>query len=462
MGILIAGVSSGSGKTTFTLGLMRALKNRGMDVGAFKAGPDYIDPMFHRLAVAGPSYNLPGWMVSDEMLNYLYKKRSLKTEIDIIEGVMGYFDGHRTDSIFGSSAHLAETVDADVLVIMDGSGMALTAAAIVKGLVSFHTPSRIKGVVFNKIKSPYHYELLKDAVEKHTGIPCYGYLCPDEDVILESRHLGLVQAQETNKIEAKIEKMAQLVEATVDVAGLIKAFKKNVDQMDEIGYDIRGPFERVIEDQMALLKTQAEGLIIGYASDLAFSFYYDENLETLRELGVTLKPFSPLHDSTLPSGCHGLYLGGGYPEVFAETLSKNHHMLHEIQAFGKAGRPIYAECGGYMYLTSSIKTLEGNEYPMVNLLDAKAVMTERLQHFGHVEATLSAITAESVTYKGHEFHHSIIETKSDSPEYLISVQRNQQKWSCGLCTNRTLGTYVHAHFYSNLELLKVLIKFWKS
>ena len=418
--------------------------------------------MFHRLAASGPSYNLPGWMVSDEIIAYLYQKRSMDTDFDIIEGVMGYFDGHTTDAILGSSAHLAETIDADVLVIMDGSGMALTAAAIVNGLVSFHTPSRIKGVVFNKIKSPYHYQLLKEAVEKHTGIKCYGYLCPDEDVILESRHLGLVQAQETYKIEDKIQKMANLVEATVDVEGILKAFKKKVDQKDAIGYDKRGMITNPLDAKLDLLSKEAKDLVIGYAHDLAFSFYYDENLATLRELGVTLIPFSPMYDTHLPTGCHGLYLGGGYPEVFAKILSSNLTMLRDIHSFGKAGRPIYAECGGYMYLTTAITTIEGKEYPMVDLFKAKAIMTDRLQHFGHVVSTITGLAESDIVYRGHEFHHSVVETQSDAPKFLISVQRRDQNWPCGLYVNRTLGTYVHAHFYSNLELLDVLIKFWKS
>lgn len=462
MGILIAGVSSGSGKTTLTLGLMRALKNRGLAVGAFKAGPDYIDPMFHRIAISGPSYNLPGWMLEDEVIQYLYHKRTQSTEIDVIEGVMGYYDGHTTDSILGSSAHLAETIGADTLLIIDGSGMALTAAAVIDGMVSFHKPSRIKGVIFNKVKSTHHYALLKEAVEKHVGIPCFGYLCPNQEIVLESRHLGLVQAQETYKIDEKIEKMAQWVEATVDVEGIIRRFKKNVDPQRVFGYDVDGDMSRFIEAKIAGLRCEAKDLVIGYASDLAFSFYYDENLMTLKELGVILKPFSPMYDLKLPDGCKALYLGGGYPEVFAKELSLNQSMIDAIRRFGESGQPIYAECGGYMYMTNSITTIEGVTYPMVGLLDAHALMTDRLQHFGHVEATLTGLSEPQVHYKGHEFHHSIIESNMPAPEYLISVKRKSQSWSCGLFSKRTLGTYVHAHFYSHLDFLEALINFWNG
>ena len=272
MGLMIAGVSSGSGKTTLTIGLMRALKNRGVDVAAFKAGPDYIDPMFHRLATHGASYNLPPWMVDEETLNYLYEKRSFGRDISIVEGVMGYFDGHSFESIEGSSAHLADILGIGTVIIMDASSMSLTAAALIEGLMRFHEPTRIKGVIFNKVKSQGHYELLKNAVETHLEITCYGYLKPSSSVELQSRHLGLIQAKEDLEIETKIEMMAALVEETVDIERLFEDFKNVVDQSVIVAYDDSGSsFIQASLDRMRHALSKNGGLRVGFAYDDAFS-----------------------------------------------------------------------------------------------------------------------------------------------------------------------------------------------
>jgi len=464
MGLMIAGVSSGSGKTTLTIGLMRALKNRGLNVGAFKAGPDYIDPMFHRLATKGSSYNLPPWMMSDDTLKYLYEKRSQSHDISIVEGVMGYFDGHSFETIEGSSAHLAEVLEIGVVIIMDASSMALTAAALLDGLLRFHTPSRIKGVIFNRVKSKGHYELLKNAVDQHLEITCYGYMKPSNEVQLESRHLGLIQAQEDSGVEDKIEKMAALVSETVDVDRLFQDFNNSVDQSKIVAYDGSGSSRF----QAALLKLKLEvakkgGLKVGLAVDDAFSFYYDENLETLRDIGITLVPFSPISDCAVPASVDALYLGGGYPEVFANALMENKLMRESIKVRAQIGMPIYAECGGLMYLMKTLEDSRGVVYDMVGIFDGHSKMTDRLQHFGHVDARLHVPihgNVNSVNYRGHEFHHSVV-TAYDT-EMGIEVKGKYETWQCGYYHNNVLGTYVHNHFYSNLSFLEWLVNFFSQ
>lgn len=314
---MIAGVASGSGKTTLTLGILRALKNRGIPVAPFKAGPDYIDPMFHRLASGQPSTNLAGWLLSESDLMELYRKRGDAATVKVIEGVMGYFDGHHAETIEGSSAALASILNVGVIIVFDASSMALTAAAIISGLASFHAPTQIRGVIFNQVKTEGHYLLLKSAVEQHTNIKCYGYLKPDASVIMESRHLGLVQAAEDQTIAWKIEQMAKMVEETVDLDGLLASSSFDaVDYFDDMTYDGEGMhWTRSLEATNMPLR-------VAIAKDEAFSFYYDENLALLEKAGVQLIPFSPLKDIQLPDTINGVYLGGGYPEVLQRSLAK--------------------------------------------------------------------------------------------------------------------------------------------
>lgn len=448
MGIMIAGISSGSGKTTLTIGLLRALTNRGIDVAAFKAGPDYIDPMFHKKATGRAAFNLPAWMVDEASLKHLYAKRSEGHSLSIVEGVMGYFDGHHESSIIGSSAHLAELLGLDVVLVMDGSSMALTAAAVVEGLVNFHKPSRVSGVIFNRVRSEHHYGILKASVEARTGIKCYGYLKPDDSVILESRHLGLVQAEEDSALEAKMERMAKLVEDTVLVDALISDFRSAVDHGRNHLYDSKvSEIKRHVHD--------FGGLCLGVAMDAAFSFYYEENLALFKEVGINIKLFSPMVDSALPDGVEALYLGGGYPEVFADELEANTSMRASIKEAAQKGMPIYAECGGLMYLTDTIMTVDGKESKMIGLFSGSAHMTNKLQRFGHVHATFP----NGLEIKGHEFHHSLI--VDDDAEQIIRVKGNKGMWTCGHLKDNVLGTYVHTHFYSNLDFALYLINFFR-
>ena len=461
MGVIITGISSGSGKTTLSIGLMRAFTNKGYHVVAFKSGPDYIDPMFHRLAVRGNSYNLPMWMLEDDVIDDLYQKRSENTDISVVEGVMGYFDGHDVTSIHGSTAHLAQTIHTPVIAVLDASSMSLTAAAMIQGLVLFDQPTMIKGVIFNHIKSEYHYQLLKNAVQLHTHVKCYGYLKPNDDIVLESRHLGLVQANEVDYIEEKIEKMAKWVTDTVDVEAIFDDF--NNAKMSV-------PLKRNSFDPHLILGKQT--LRIGIAKDDAFSFYYDENISLIEEIGMTWVPFSPIIDEVLPESLDGLYIGGGYPELYADALEANVSMRASILDFATDGKPIYAECGGLMYLMSKLVLKDGKSYDMAGVFHGRAIMTDSLQRFGYVEAELdctkwaksdklsSVRVPRKIKYRGHEFHHSKVE--GCEAEQLIAIHKNERHWTCGYSVHRVLATYVHNHFYSNLDFVKFLISFYRG
>ncbi|MBE0450233.1 MAG: cobyrinate a,c-diamide synthase [Clostridia bacterium] len=454
-GIMIAGVSSGSGKTTFTMGLMHVIKKRGFNVRAFKTGPDYIDPMFHRHVLKDRSYNLPLWIINDETIKSLYLHSLKKGDIPIVEGVMGYYDGHSGNSDFGSSSHLAELLDLSVIIMMDASHMALTAAAIIKGLHEFKTPSKIRGVIFNNINSFKHYTLLKEAVESHTSVQCYGYLERNCGFEIKSRHLGLLQAEEISDLDQRIEAIGASIETTVNIQKIMDDCLKKANQLDDFSLEVYD-LERLNKIQSQI--KGRNGLKLGIAMDEAFSFYYDHNLELLLGLGVELIPFSPLKDKVLPVECDALYIGGGYPEVFADVLEANESFRNDIKDKMLSGLPVYAECGGLMYLAESITNLDGKKNAMVGYFDAEVQMTSRLQHFGHVEAVFT-IGQSKIVYRGHEFHKSLFLPLSHI-DTRISVVKSDQSWTCGYNLRNTIATYVHNHFYSNLEFLEFLVGFW--
>lgn len=470
--LIIGGASSGSGKTTFSIGLMKALLDRGIDVQPYKVGPDYIDPMFHRHVTRRSSYNLPVWMVPDETIKYLFAKRLEKRSFAVIEGVMGYYDGKMASGIEGSTAYLAQLLDVPALIIFDASSMALSAAAIVHGFSTFVEKSMIKGVVLNNVASEMHYQLLKSGIESHTGVKCYGYLKKDPNIHLGSRHLGLLQAQEIDNLDEKVAYISKQIDMTVDVEGLIKdfnfdfeAFNQSLEKQTVAHSLLDSQDSRVrslerLDESIQDLKSKVVkmgGLKIGIAQDKAFSFYYDENLETLREIGIDLIPFSPLEDKEIPK-CDGLYIGGGYPEVFSHEISGNLTMLASIRHHLESGMPCYAECGGLMFLTNSITSGDQPD-PMVGFFDAKSEMTTKLQRFGLIEVNLEGLLGQSMTFRAHEFHKSKIEDLSEIQK-LYKVSKGTRTWTCGYYKNNTLATYAHHHFYANINFLSLLIDLW--
>jgi cobyrinic acid a,c-diamide synthase len=450
---MLAGTSSDVGKTTVVLGIMRALRNRKLKVQGYKAGPDYIDTAFHTFATGVPSRNLDTWMLESDVIKDLIGKHSKEADIAIMEGVMGMYDGADVKTLEGSSAHLAKMTKTPVILVINGAGVAASAAAMVLGFKMFDTDVDIKGVIVNKVSGEYHYNLIKEAIEHHVHIPCVGYLTKNENISLKSRHLGLIPSIEVDELDDKINEVASMIEATCDLDLLME-----IASSAQL-YDV------------PKVKTVNKTLRIGLPLDSAFNFYYQDNLDLLEEMGCELVKFSPLNDKTLPPSLDGLYIGGGFPEIFAKELSENHSMLTSIKESIKKGLPTYAECGGLMYLTSYIKKLDGESFDMVGIFDNGSEMTKKLQRFGYVKVVQNSDTTignKGLEFKGHEFHRSIVVEKpydlTDIQSYDIKKAKKLQDltWHCGYMKYNCLGGYPHIHFYSNKEVASGFINTCKT
>ena len=428
--ILLAGVSSGCGKTTVTCAVLQALVNRGMKVGAFKCGPDYIDPMFHSRIIGAKSANLDLHFFSENTLRYLLARNAADRDISIIEGVMGYYDGMGLTSTRASSYEVAGVTDSPVVLVVGAKGASLSVLATIHGFLTFCPRPRIQGVILNRI-SPMAYAALSKEIEARFGIRCFGYLPQMADCALESRHLGLVTAAEVENLREKLQALAQQAEKTVDLDGLL--------HLADLAEPVR--CEPVV-------LPKREPVRIAVARDKAFCFYYEDSLDALREMGAELVEFSPLTDCELPRNIHGLYLGGGYPELYAKQLSENRSMRGTVSAALKNGLPCIAECGGFMYLTERI-----GEYPMVGHLPGACFDTGRLTRFGYVtlrakEDNLLCKAGEEIP--GHEFHHWDCTCPGSG---FTADKSSGRSWDCAVVTDRLYAGYPHFHFYANPAFL---------
>ena len=429
--ILLAGTNSGCGKTTVTCAVLQALVSRGMKVGAFKCGPDYIDPMFHSRIIGAKSANLDLFFFRENTLRYLLVKNAMNQDVSIIEGVMGYYDGMGLTTIRASSYEVAKVTDSPVVLVVSAKGASLSVLATIQGFLNFCPDSNIRGVILNQI-SPMTYAALAKEIESRFGIRAYGYLPKMTDCTLESRHLGLVTAAEVENLREKLQVMAAHAEKTIDLNGLLKL----AESANPVSY------ERVS-------LPRKEPVRIAVARDKAFCFYYEDSLEALRDMGAELIDFSPLNDETLPENIHGLYLGGGYPELYAEKLSQNHYMLASIRGALEEGLPCIAECGGFMYLTEAI-----GEHPMVAYLPGKCFDNGKLTRFGYVmlrakEDNMLCKAGEEIP--GHEFHH----WDCTQPGNCFTATKSTGKsWDCAVATDTFYAGYPHFHFYANLSFAK--------
>lgn len=446
--IVIAGTNSGCGKTTVSMGIMAALVKRGMKVQPFKVGPDYIDPMFHTFITGRDSRNLDSWLLDEDTVRYLFKKNSLDSDIAIIEGVMGFFDGYGGKSIEGSTAHVAQIIGAPVVLVINGEAMSLSAAAIVKGFADFDRTVNIKGVIINNISGERHYQILKEAIERHTGISVLGYLKRESEINLESRHLGLVTSSEVDTLKEKVDLLAAMIEKTIDIDLLLKLSKES----NEIAAN-----EIIIEP---VGKPR-----IAVALDRAFNFYYKDNIDLIKMLGAEIEYFSPISDKKLPQNIDGLYMGGGYPEVWAKELQNNLSMRQDIKKHIEAGLPTYAECGGFMYLTDSLQDKYGNEYDMTGIIPGGCQMTNSLKRFGYVYVKITEdniLAKAGAEIRAHEFHFSEANIK-ETVTTCYNVSKNNdssdgKSWTCGFKVNNLLAGYAHMHFWANTEFARGFIK----
>jgi cobyrinic acid a,c-diamide synthase len=453
--LVIAGTSSGVGKTTVTLALLAALKAKGRRVQSFKVGPDYIDPGHHRMVTGRPSRNLDGWMLGLAVNREIFLRAAADADLSIIEGMMGLFDGSSPTDESGSTAELAKQLKAPVLLAIDGSAMARSAAAMASGYARFDPALNVVGVLFNRVGSEGHYRLLKEAVEAETDLAVVGYLRPDTELTIGDRHLGLVTAIEQGASDL-YQKLGRAAIETVDL-DLVEALARSVAE------SVRGEALGVRREESSPYASRFalhERVRIGIAYDAAFCFYYPDNLELLEAEGGELVRFSPLRDRALPE-MDLLYLGGGYPELQGAELAKNQSMKNAIRTFADRGGTIYAECGGMMYLTRAIQDFEGRTHEMVGLFPADAVMRKPGLTLGYREVEITkpcSLGMPGTKARGHEFHYSSL-IPTGPLDYVCSVTdaKGTVRSPDGLVKGNCVALYTHLHFGSQPELARALV-----
>lgn len=444
-GILIAGTSSGSGKTTFTAGLLTALRTRGLRVQPFKVGPDFIDPSYHTLAAGKPCRNLDGHLTSPELVPWLYRRGSSGSDLALVEGVMGLYDGLGPEGLY-SSAWTARTLGLPVLLIVDARASSISAAATVYGFSRLPgLAPEIIGVVLNNVGGESHAAVVTEAVQERTGIPVLGWLPKIPEASFPSRHLGLVPAAERGELVIQLDRIARHITERVDL-----------DRLTNLARSAKNGGKAP-----SLPEKAGEGIRIGIARDEVFTFYYHDALDLLVELGAELIPFSPLRDKVLPEGLRGLFLGGGYPEEFIGPLSENQSFLESLRRAHRSGTPIYAECGGMMYLGKTMSSRGGITAPMAGLLDMETVMTDRLQRFGYVEAEVQEETIlqeKGWIIHGHEFHYSQAEGEPPTGYHVRRTSKPLVSWTEGYLRPNLLASYVHLHFWNDPRMAQRFLK----
>lgn len=443
--IVIAGTQSGVGKTTVATGLMAVL-SKSLRIQPFKVGPDYIDSAYHTFITGRKCRNLDGYLLSEEIIRYLFCKNSAGAQMAVVEGVMGLFDGARPQNDEGSTAQVAKILKAPVILVLDGSGMATSAAAMAAGYQNFDKALEVAGVIINRVSGEGHYRILKEAIEHHTCLRVFGYLTEEAEIELPSRHLGLVPSVEMPDLREKLGRLANMIEKTVEIKELI---------------DFAASWDRGIPiSSFRVEKLAPPGSInLAVAWDKAFNFYYWDNLDLLEDLGANLQYFSPLEDKDIPPSSQGILMGGGFPEVFAGELEDNLSMKENIRMHLAKGIPYLAECGGLMYLMERLILLDGRSFKMVGWLSGVCRMTQRLQRFGYAELELQkgCIYGQAgLKTRIHEFHHSQVEEVNEPRAYLLSKDLSQTKrnWQCGFIKGGGIAGYPHFHYYSNIELAR--------
>ncbi len=446
--IMLAAPSSGSGKTLVTCGLLQALHNRSLQVSAFKCGPDYIDPMFHTRVIGVPSRNLDTFFADGDTVRYLFAKHAEKSDLSVIEGVMGFYDGVAGITAEASSWDLADETDTPVILVVNAKGMSLSVAAQIQGFLSVpamikkagRKDSHIRGVILNQT-SPMLYPELKKLIEEALPVKVLGYVPRLEAGVIESRHLGLVLPDEMADLKERLNRLAAVMEETVDLDALIGMAKD------------AGELEISIPEGLQKLEKREEANPrIAVARDEAFCFYYEDNLDLLRELGAELVFFSPLHDRKLPDGIQGILIGGGYPELYAGQLSGNITMRQSVREAIAAKIPCIAECGGFMYLHETMEDMENKSWPMVGSIPEHVHRTDRLGRFGYI--TLTANKAQlygkqGSQIKGHEFHY--FDSSGNGSAFHAEKPHRKRSWDCIAADDSLAAGFPHLYYYSNPE-----------
>ncbi|MRN55873.1 cobyrinate a,c-diamide synthase [Paenibacillus monticola] len=448
---VVAGTGSGSGKTTVTLGLMRAFAQRGLKVQGFKCGPDYIDPTYHAAVTGCPSHNLDSWMTSNDYLMDHFVQASEAADLSIIEGVMGLYDGKEPLGLTGSTAEIAILTDSPVLLVVDVRSMGRSAAAIVLGFQQLEPRVRIAAVIVNRCGSASHYETVKAAIEESCGIPVIGWLLRDNSLSIPERHLGLLPAIERGELEPLFNYAAERVAEGTDLDRLMAIAQAATPLQNP-------PVELGLLGQSIPIDTSP---VIAVARDAAFNFYYTDNLELLVRAGARLIEFSPLRGEGVPEQADGLYLGGGFPEEFASVISRNLAFMEDLRAAADNGMPLYAECGGYMVLARSLTDRAGRQHEMAGIIPAHTVMLERRAALGYREVTAredNLLLKQGEGLRGHEFHYSVMNYDNTQRSYAYDSKGRGGSQPEGYVRGNIMAAYAHIHLASYLPAASRLVE----
>lgn len=439
--LMLAAPASGTGKTTLAVGLLRALLDRRARPSAFKCGPDYIDPMFHRHVLGVPGRNLDLFFTSPEIVRGLLLSGAGRSDVALLEGVMGYYDGV-ADTAGASSWQLAVETETPVVLALRPDGASLSLAAVINGFASFRDESMIRGVVLTRC-GRRRYDKLAPMLERETGLPVFGHLPDVPEAVFESRHLGLITPGGIDSLRERIGLLAERVAETVDVDGLL--------ELARTALPLRGGLP-------AMQPVADRPVRIAVARDEAFCFYYEENLELLETLGAELAYFSPIRDAGIPEGARGLYLGGGYPELHAAALAENAGMRSAVAEFARSGLPTLAECGGFLYLHSAIEDGEGRSHPMVGLFPGTGRNARALRRFGYVRMTArkdNVLCESGDGIGGHEFHYWDCDDPGDA---FVARKVGGEEWSCVKADDGLFAGFPHLYFWSNPAFAKRFVK----
>ena len=438
-GLLIAGTASGVGKTTVALAIMAGLRRRGLAVQPFKCGPDFLDTGHHTRICDRVARNLDTWMLSVEANRSVLRNAARGADVIVAEGMMGLFDGKNGSTEIGSSAEIAKLLKLPVVLVVDAAKSARSVAAMVLGFEIFDEDLRLAGVILNRVAGDRHYEMLREAIESSCTTKILGWLPLEPAIAIPERHLGLQgAAEQAADSHAAIDAFAALAAKHLDLDGLLEL---------ECGLEMAG-----VKPLRVATLSSVDAVRVGVPSDHAFSFYYEDNLDLLREQGAEIVWFSPITDASLPSGLDALYLGGGYPELHAEQLSGNRQMLEEVRTFAASGRPVYAECGGMLYLSESL-SVDEDSYAMAGVLPLSMQMTDSLVQFGYVTVEFTEdclLGRKGTVVRGHSFHHSRIASQGDvATNYHVQYSISGKEELEGFRQGNVLASYIHVHFRAN-------------
>jgi len=458
--LVLAGTQSGVGKTTLATGLMAALKKRERPIQGYKVGPDYIDPSYHAAATGMASRNLDRWLLGEHLPSVF--AQSAGERWAVIEGVMGLFDGMSGTAGFGSTADVAKLLQAPIILIVDASSMSRSVAALVHGFNTYDPEVNLQGVILNRVKSSAQEKILREALND-LPIPVLGVLPKEAALHLPERHLGLVPVGESGLLDGFIDTLAQLVTKHIDLEQVERLMLGAPDFNESTFSETKTITRSVLSSGTNLVpiftKPMAEEnkFRLGLALDEAFLFYYHDALDLAKRLNFIIVPFSPLHDVALPLDLDGIFIGGGFPELHLDRLSENLTFLDSLRSYAASGKPVYAECGGYMYLGRSITDFEGREVPLAGLIPMKAEMTRRLQGIGYRRGVFREdifLGPRGTTVQGHEFHYSRVTFDQEFPPAYELFKGDHSDRMEGYARDNIVASYLHLHFSGQSGLLE--------